>query len=504
MSAFDISTSDNLEFYEPVKDCSFDKIKELITTTKWSPGIFQNNKRNLKSFMYADCIGLDVDDDLCLDEAVELMKDYKCIIAPTKSHNKDKNGKTAHRFRILVFTDGRITNEKDYTATWKELEKIMPQLDGAAKDGSRYYEPSIFVFFSNANGKPFPISKYVKSDTQLSIVEDNNTTKVNPGTADFLLNLAPHGQRNGRLFAAAADTRANGWTQDQFIKAIKEAIQRTSNWGHDELSSKDLGTIQSAWNKDKEDLYREDRPNEDTIFNLMSLSDMENPPEIDWLVDDMLARKAFSIISADPKAGKSTIVRQLIKAVLHGDRFFGREVQRGKVLYFALEEQPEMLRKQFGILGINNNDPITTHVGSLQLANPTSHVLGLVEELEPDLVVIDTLHLFTHIKDMNNYAECNEAMKHIRDMARSTNAHFIFVHHSNKGDSFGGRSMLGSQALFGSADTIITVNLLRNSTDRFLTTQQRGGTPFTSVKLKFDMRKQMYSIAGSSPAQGSF
>jgi len=56
------------------------------------------------------------------------------------------------------------------------------------------------------------------------------------------------------------------------------------------------------------------------------------------LVEDLLVLRGFSILGADAKVGKSTLVKNLMWAVLKGESWLGRQVMQGAVLFYLLEQ----------------------------------------------------------------------------------------------------------------------------------------------------------------------
>lgn len=492
METFNISTGKDLHNFEETS-VDFDDLLIEICTEKWTPATFKNAHRTRDNFLYADVLGIDVDDMLTIEEAMDRLEGYQYIIAPTKNHLKEKHGVIAERFRIILFLESRITNEKDYRATWiAASDSLFPEADRATKDGSRYYEPSTHIQVCAREGKKFPVTKWTKPEVNLTVVNDGPQGVLANRTYKFLSELAPAGSRHQELIAAATDAWNQGMPQEKFISLVQKTIEVTGNWAQDYLSEKDLETIQYAYDKDPDEAVHDVRIVEEKgVFDLMTLDDLENLPEIEYMVEGLLPTGGLSIISGDPKAGKSTLVRQLTKAVLQGDKFLGREVQTGDVLYLALEEQGQTLREEFK--HVKTDKKIIFHIGDLRVPNPTGSLRDIILEYGFRFIVIDTLHLFTQIDNINDYTECNKKLSAVRNVARDTGAHIIMVHHSNKGDAKRGRSMLGSQALTGSADCIIQLGIMDDGSDRYIQSQQRGGTPFGDI-LSFTKGTKTYNI----------
>lgn len=185
----------------------------------------------------------------------------------------------------------------------------------------------------------------------------------------------------------------------------------------------------------------------------------EKLPEIEWLVKDLLPEGGTSLLAGPPKGGKTTLVRYLIHCVLGGKDFLGMKVQKGKVLYLALEEHRGEFFKRMEKLGIDHPEDFGI---TFTLPNNGDRMLGLeaaMNKLNPRLVVIDTMFKFVDVDDGNAYNQVIKALKPIEDLGRDNGAHVMLVHHSKKGSGESGavESVLGSQGIAAAFDTVISV-----------------------------------------------
>ena len=114
--------NDNVNF-KPVEINSLEDLAKYATSSNYSMGVFKDNYRTKKNFQEAQAIAIDVDNDgpndnYTIAEAAEKFAQYEHIIMPSKSHQKEKNGKITDRFRVILFLDRTITDPKDFQATW--------------------------------------------------------------------------------------------------------------------------------------------------------------------------------------------------------------------------------------------------------------------------------------------------------------------------------------------------------------------------------------------------
>jgi hypothetical protein len=230
------------------------------------------------------------------------------------------------------------------------------------------------------------------------------------------------------------------------------------------------------------------RANDDSAgFKLTILADLLAEPmeEAEWVVEGLLPTAGTSLITAKPKVGKTTLVRNLALAVSRGEPFLGRTTKQGSVLYLALEEKRGKVQEHFASLGatITDHAPLFVHVGSAP-AMAIEELAALMAEHRPVLVIIDPLQRFVRLRDGNDYSEVTRVMEPLNALARNSEAHIVFIHHANKGGYGGGDSVLGSTGFFAAVDTLIT--LRRDGEDRTIETDQRYGENLAETTLAFD------------------
>jgi RecA-family ATPase len=236
---------------------------------------------------------------------------------------------------------------------------------------------------------------------------------------------------------------------------------------------------------------------------LTRLGDLLNEPEeqVAWLVDKVLPAGGFSLLVAKPKAGKSTLARNLALAVAQGRDFFGKPTQQGPVIYFALEEKRSEVKKHFRDMGATGDEEIYVFAASAPV-DALKQLRAIAEEKKPALIIVDPLFRLTRVKDGNDYAQVTAALEPLLVLARETGAHVLCVHHLGKGERRDdGDGILGSTAIFAAVDTA----LIMKRTDRYRTisSQQRYGEDLPETVLHFDPTTRTVSLGGESRARGS-
>lgn len=189
-------------------------------------------------------------------------------------------------------------------------------------------------------------------------------------------------------------------------------------------------------------------------------------PDPVWAIPSHLP-VGLTIFGAVPKAGKSWMALQIAQAVATGGMVFGQKIQKGPVLYLALEDSRRRLQDRMKA----QNWPVdpTIQCDFLTLADFMSQFgplhLGGFTVLEQwiasqcyRLVVIDTLsRAFTGIQDIDKNQQVTKALGPIQEMSNVNNcATFILDHHNKAaagGDPNPINNILGSVAKGAVLDT---------------------------------------------------
>lgn len=146
---------------------SFIEILNLIIHFNYSAGFFRRNFRSNNYFKKTDIIIFDIDEEQphnkSISDVTNQLKDYKHILATTKSHQISKNDITNDRYRILFFLDQEIDNANTYKLTVKKIEELFDlKTDPKTNSPARFYFKSVEIISYNQHGqaiKPVFINK---------------------------------------------------------------------------------------------------------------------------------------------------------------------------------------------------------------------------------------------------------------------------------------------------------------------------------------------------------
>lgn len=489
-----ISTGKDNVHFKTIEVKSLEDLAILICKDNYSLGTFTNEYRNLQNFITTKCIGLDFDNDksdeqVTLEQAKDIFKNHTHIISTSRNHQKEKNGLTVDRFRVILFLDKECTSTKDFTQTWLHLDSKIKGLDPACKDASRFWYPSKEVVSIN-KGKKVVVQTYIQPETTEKQPNNNHKGRLSYETMQFFCQGAPKGTRHGRFFKAVVDCREQNYDKPYVIQMLTSMINNTGTWDTSELTHKELGEIDGVYKRELKHPTRLDK-----TYNFVKVDRPMNKDEmtVDWIVDNLLMVGGMSIMAGDPKSGKSTLLRQLCVSVARGNKWLERKTTKGAVCYLGIEEQYGTIRSQFKTQGMSNSDDVYIHSGSTPYK--PEKLEEAINASNIKLLIIDPLADFFQLDDLNNHGTMNKHMRQVRDVARNTGCHIMFIHHVNKGDGSSMHRISGSNAMFGAVDCAILFEGIGKN--RFISSSGRGikfEHVFKQAKLQYNSDKELYAL----------
>jgi hypothetical protein len=186
-------------------------------------------------------------------------------------------------------------------------------------------------------------------------------------------------------------------------------------------------------------------------------------PEPVWAIPGILP-VGLSILAGVPKVGKSWLALQIAQAVAAGGVVLGKKVDKGSVLYLALEDSPRMLQyrmqKQSWLVGLDvdfiTNGEFVRYIGDLRGIGKI-RLTNLMEQRGYRLMVVDTLSRVLK-GDQNEVAVMTAELAPVQEMAHKYNCAMLFNDHHKKakGEAQDPISdILGSTAKGAIADTVL-------------------------------------------------
>lgn len=198
-------------------------------------------------------------------------------------------------------------------------------------------------------------------------------------------------------------------------------------------------------------------------------------PEPKWAVPGLVA-EGLNLLVGSPKLGKSWLCLGLGVAVASGGTALGKvPVEKGSVLYAALEDTPRRLQGRLKIVLAGSPVPDGLHITtSLPRGQDMIDLVSewLAVHSDARLVIVDVLRKVTPrtAGGSNAYEADYDAMGQLKNLADRHGVAVIGVHHTRKmpdeGDVF--NEVSGSTGLTGAADAILVAKRARNTAEAVL------------------------------------
>lgn len=166
-------------------------------------------------------------------------------------------------------------------------------------------------------------------------------------------------------------------------------------------------------------------------------------------VDGLIARGTLTLLGAHPKAGKTTLLIHACREWLQQNR---------RVVYLSEDSRPVWRErvKRFPELG-------TLILNAIPRAHPENWARA-IRELEPDIVIVDTIRRFMPAKDENDSASVSLALAPFVDLQQKLpRTAIVLVHHTKKSLSSEGEitDIAGSHAFTAEVDAILLLAPVR-------------------------------------------
>jgi hypothetical protein len=190
------------------------------------------------------------------------------------------------------------------------------------------------------------------------------------------------------------------------------------------------------------------------MSELRRLSDAEK-----WLWNGLIPAESVTILSALPKAGKTTLVAHLLRECESGGTFCGQPVRPCRVVVVTEENETIWAERRDNLVLA---DHIEVVLRPFRTKPTFKQWITFLEELaeslraEPaDLVVIDTLAKLWPVQNENDASEITAALMPLLEIAYQHHATLLLIHHLRKSDGLEATATRGSGALTAAVDAIL-------------------------------------------------
>jgi hypothetical protein len=234
---------------------------------------------------------------------------------------------------------------------------------------------------------------------------------------------------------------------------------------------------------------------------IVSIATLEPASEPDWVWPGYIARGGITLLSALPKAGKSTLTAHLLRDLSHGGPLVG---ERDDSPTLILSEEPsflwaarrEALRLPASTL-ICQRDSFGKPCPS-EWADTIGAMGDKIKAEGVGLCVIDTLGALWCCSDENDSSATLSALTPIRALSEA-GAGVLLVHHSRKSEGSNGTAHRGSNAIAGFADCIAELRFYDTNADgdQRRTIVARGRFPGIVPEWVYELTEAGYVPVGN-------
>lgn len=194
-------------------------------------------------------------------------------------------------------------------------------------------------------------------------------------------------------------------------------------------------------------------------------SQLRAGPGARWLWPGFLAFGFITLLTALWKAGKTTLIADLIGKMGHGASL-GEKIAPGRCLVIS-EESPSIWRDRCDDVGIGDHAefvirPFKIRPSFEEWRAFIEHVAALVQELSFSLVVVDTLLAVSPVPDENDAAQVMRALLPLHQITEA-GAALLLAHHPRKSGGSGGTASRGSGALPAFVDILVELHRMPHS-----------------------------------------
>ena len=249
--------------------------------------------------------------------------------------------------------------------------------------------------------------------------------------------------------------------------------------------------------------------------------------EIDWLWDKMMMRGSVNILGAYMKVGKSSLVMNLIRALVEGQRLFDYDLHlgEGKIFWFAPEDSERIIRYNLNhasitadryaerLVLVTKGCPYLEHLRTAKAKIRSRWDLlkkALVRD-KCEVVIFDTMNTFSHylgLEDENDNQSVTKLMDLIAEL-KELGITVLITQHTGKNQERGGtlHSLRGASAYAALADQIFLLTQpgdpAGRTTRRMLTIIGRTSIDSpTHLNLDYDKSTASYMrIADDTPEE---
>lgn len=251
--------------FKEIEGCTLEGLIPWITRYTWSPYVYQSVcllpeseqhslpcgwHRHSANFKEARFVAFDIDntdgEPYTLEAAINDWQDSACIIATTKSHQREKvTGNRTYppqdRFRIITEWERPITCAKELGYNVKLILQMNEPFDPACSDAGRMFFPCEEIVFTNFEGIKQPVRIYEHSKAHIvkqlkKSLFKRKPNQIPPHVIDFIENGKVYGQgRNTCIYVTTLELLRCGIEQEKVVALIEKSPFDRASFSNEEM-----------------------------------------------------------------------------------------------------------------------------------------------------------------------------------------------------------------------------------------------------------------------------
>lgn len=226
----------------------------------------------------------------------------------------------------------------------------------------------------------------------------------------------------------------------------------------------------------------------------------------EWIWENYIARGHITLLSALWKAGKSTLLRALLRSMQDENEFAGQPTKKCNVLVISEESASEWVEKRedFELSTAENifvwARPVKMKLNTKQWVDFVKELVSICEEKEIHLIIIDTLSTFWPVDNENDAPQMMKSLIPFYGFTEK-NIAVLLIHHFRKSGGNEATASRGSGALPGFVDNIIEFTRLEatnaKNTQRLLRTYGRFNDVVPEIVIELDLDTNTFITKGT-------
>jgi hypothetical protein len=241
---------------------------------------------------------------------------------------------------------------------------------------------------------------------------------------------------------------------------------------------------------------QEESPVKKQRIRLLSISELKNLPDPEWLIEGLLPEKSLSLIFGQPKNGKTFIALSEAMHIAAGRDWFGRKVKQGVVIYVAAEGS-NGLKLRIPALQAYHKFPDDTPFYTVPLGvnfgtnKDVLELVGIIRETVGNqpvaLVVVDTLAKSMPGLDENAAVDMGRVIAQCEWLRDELGCAVMPIHHEGKDATKGARGNTALPGAVDSAQHVCRVKDKGNGTDIVVVTNTAQKDAAEADPILFDL-----------------